>query len=455
MSEERFVGEYRLLEVLPSWGKELWLPDALYRAEHALSRQSALVAVLHPEQLSPPRARSTTGNETELEDPQLHRPVVASARVAVWDRALRLGGVDHHCLPELLESNSPQTTQLIPRPGEQAQDEGSGDARRRLAFLAWQLDRGPTLRERLVTAGGKTPLPPAEALRVLQHVAEGIDTLHSREEIHGGLCPANILLTPIGARLLAPGFCTFNHRRAQGPADGWIYRAPEQLPGGQGPLGPACDVWALGALLYELLTHRPLSEAKALLVAQEPDSASEPPASSGTVEQLASRCRALHSGTLMDELLVELRDLFAGAHDAHRTPELPEEVGEILTLTLAAEASRRTRADEIAHLAHLASRALSSRRVGVAHSRSDSIGEGAAVAASARRKAPAPKTPSRPRVDDWGQSRSWLQQRRAEFDAEEEDTPSWFLWLLPAVLFALVVLFLLLLVAFSGGPTDG
>jgi eukaryotic-like serine/threonine-protein kinase len=113
------------------------------------------------------------------------------------------------------------------------------------------------------------PLPPPDAARLVEAVARGVQAAHDRGIVHRDLKPANVLLeegleTP-------PGRCTPRvtdfglARRVEGEGrtqTGAVlgpppYMAPEQAAGKSKEVGPAADVWALGAILYELLTGRP------------------------------------------------------------------------------------------------------------------------------------------------------------------------------------------------------
>jgi tetratricopeptide (TPR) repeat protein len=118
---------------------------------------------------------------------------------------------------------------------------------------------GQSLSQRL--AGG--PLPAREAAELIRHVAEAIEYAHQRGVIHRDLKPANILLDRNGnARVTDFGLA----KKIQGDSgltgSGQImgtpsYMPPEQAGGKRGEVGPAADVYALGATIYALVTGRP------------------------------------------------------------------------------------------------------------------------------------------------------------------------------------------------------
>lgn len=126
-------------------------------------------------------------------------------------------------------------------------------------FYSMELVPGPGL-DALVRRGA---LPPDRAASYVRSVADGIHYAHTRGLLHRDLKPANVLLDDYGQ----PKVTDFGLARAlAGPSDlsqsgGFtgtlLYAAPEQVAGRTKDIGVGCDVWALGATLYELLTGGP------------------------------------------------------------------------------------------------------------------------------------------------------------------------------------------------------
>jgi serine/threonine-protein kinase len=109
---------------------------------------------------------------------------------------------------------------------------------------------------------GRKPLPSRMAAELLLKVAEAVAYLHGQSSpvIHLDLKPGNILLdgddTPYVADFgLARLLSAADGKRHTGrPAGTPEYMAPEQF---EGWVSPACDIYGLGAMLYEMLTGRP------------------------------------------------------------------------------------------------------------------------------------------------------------------------------------------------------
>jgi eukaryotic-like serine/threonine-protein kinase len=142
-------------------------------------------------------------------------------------------------------------------------------------FFSMEMMEGGALDDKI----NATPQPPADAASLVKVVARAVQFAHERGIVHRDLKPANILLTRDGAPKIADfGLARLEdnpvmddgslgklaprspHRRLT--VTGAIlgtpsYMSPEQADGRRDAIGPCTDIYALGAVLYEMLTGRP------------------------------------------------------------------------------------------------------------------------------------------------------------------------------------------------------
>lgn len=154
------------------------------------------------------------------------------------------------------------------------------------------------------------PMKLEEALRTGIEIASALEAAHRAGIVHRDLKPANILLTKSGVKLLDFGLAKIDHAPVEFSetettraltGEGAIlgtpqYMAPEQLQGK--PADARTDIFAFGAVLYELLTGRtafsgsdPASLIAAIL-AKEPASLEAEHVAPAAVDRVIRRCLA-------------------------------------------------------------------------------------------------------------------------------------------------------------------
>ncbi|MFU8853628.1 serine/threonine-protein kinase [Micromonospora sp. SL1-18] len=122
-------------------------------------------------------------------------------------------------------------------------------------YVVMELVDGGPLSSRL-GRGGR--LPWREAVAIGAEVASALATAHARGVVHRDVTPGNVMLTPTGVKVVDFGISALVGESDKGP-DGALlgtpaYLAPERLDDGQ--VSPATDVYAVGLLLYRMLTGR-------------------------------------------------------------------------------------------------------------------------------------------------------------------------------------------------------
>src|SRR5262249_4390135 len=106
------------------------------------------------------------------------------------------------------------------------------------------------------------PQPPRQAARWMEQIAAAVHAAHEKGVVHRDLKPANILLatdeTPKGTAfgLAKKPDDDLGHTGTGAVMGTPAYMAPEQAAGKTKEIGPAADVYSLGAILYECLTGR-------------------------------------------------------------------------------------------------------------------------------------------------------------------------------------------------------
>src|SRR5262249_10089208 len=111
------------------------------------------------------------------------------------------------------------------------------------------------------------PLPPREAASLMKHVAEAVAYAHCHGIIHRDLKPGNVLLDVNGQPKVADfGLAKMLQEDSELTVTGQVlgtpaYMPPEQASGKGLEVGPAADIYSLGATLYCLLTGKPPFQA--------------------------------------------------------------------------------------------------------------------------------------------------------------------------------------------------
>jgi Tol biopolymer transport system component len=201
-------------------------------------------------------------------------------------------------------------------------------------YLVMELLDGETLADRL--ARGPLPLDPV--IRIGTQIADALDRAHKAGIVHRDLKPSNVMLTKSGAKLLDFGLAKESDAAPLGAMtslrtekkslteEGTLlgtvqYMAPEQLEGR--PVDARTDIFALGAVLYEMITGRHAFEGAskasliaAILSADPPPVASMQPASLPALDRLIRTCLAKDPDERWQsahDLATELRWLSDGA----------------------------------------------------------------------------------------------------------------------------------------------
>ena len=242
-----------------------------------------------PSTVAPPRARighyAITGKLGEggmgivyvARDERLRRDVALktmsslrgdeAARKRFWLEARAAASVNH-----------PNVCQLY----EIGEDDGE-------LFIAMELLEGEALAARLT----RGPLTVSETLPIGLGILAALSALHARGVIHRDLKPSNVFLTPHGVKLLdfglarttdsdlAQSFGSVTNLTRTGMVVGTPrYMAPEQVMGGA--MDGRGDLFAAGAILFEMLAGRPAFEGKNVVEVLHATLHEQPPALTGS-----------------------------------------------------------------------------------------------------------------------------------------------------------------------------
>jgi eukaryotic-like serine/threonine-protein kinase len=214
-------------------------------------------------------------------------------------------------------------------------DIGSHDG---IDFLVMELLQGETLADRL----RRGPIPFAQLVRLADEMTRALDAAHAQGIVHRDMKPSNVMLTKTGVKLLDFGIATVRRAAITGLSDtrafggaaadtvlGTLpYMAPEQLEGEE--IDQRADIFALGAMLYEMATGRQAFEGRsqagltAAILEHEP-----PPPSTleatipAAFDRLVGRCLEKDP----DERWQSARDVLFQLKEIDRKEDAPPAVG--------------------------------------------------------------------------------------------------------------------------------
>ncbi len=257
------AGRYRVLDVIGEGGM-----GTVYRAQHLALHRHVALKVVRPELSADPQMVA-----------RFEREAFASSRIS-----------------------SPHVVVV--------HDFGRDDTG--LLYLIMELLEGESLAERLDRTGA---LPIGEALRVSRDVARALEVAHLAGIVHRDLKPDNVFITSGGdVKVLDFGIA----RILEGPAGAPVgsnatmtgmivgtpvYMSPEAIS--RQPVGPGTDLYALGVMLFELLTGEPPFMASEAVLLMGQHLTAQPP----RLESVApSFARKPELGALVGRLLEKSSD---------------------------------------------------------------------------------------------------------------------------------------------------
>ncbi len=212
--------------------------------------------------------------------------------------------------------------------------------------LAMELVEGEDLAQRLA----RGPMPLEEAVPIARQIAEALETAHAKGIVHRDLKPANVMVRPDGtvkvldfglarawesetpaADLAQSPTVTNQYTRAGQVLGTAAYMSPEQARGA--PVDGRADIWAFGAVLFEMLSGRrpfagpTLPDVFANVLGAEPPWGALPPALPATLSTLVRRCLARDLRRRLQsiaEARIALEDVASGGPPAMAPPARPE-----------------------------------------------------------------------------------------------------------------------------------
>ncbi|MEL6894937.1 MAG: serine/threonine-protein kinase, partial [Planctomycetota bacterium] len=211
-----------------------------------------------------------------------------------------------------------------------------------ICYIAFDWCDGPTLSD---WSAQQPSIDCKTAARIVEHLADALQHAHRRGIVHRDLKPGNVLIDgsdqtthqPVWERLRITDFglaCDTQHDRSSLTIDGQIvgtpvFMSPEQAEGSAAP-SAAGDIWALGMMLYQLLTgtlpfqrQDPIATIRAIVDQPLPPVRSlrrDVPASLAAITEMALRRDVVQRYGSAHELADDLRRWLNGEPTLARRP---------------------------------------------------------------------------------------------------------------------------------------